>query len=205
MTHTHVHDVVILVFTDVWIMGSSIIHWAKQRAIKVQDKHIGLEQHNIHIKWIGRRGMKWCDLKTIFHNELETSPPPSVLIIHLGSNDLIAVPTTKLCTMVTKDITELSKFCPECVFIWSDLLPRLFWKGASNLKKVELKRKRVNRAGRLACLRAGGRFVKHSVDHKSPNLFYTDGIHMSDLGNDILLHEFQGALECFISSNVWFF
>lgn len=192
-------------FVDTWIIGSSIIHWAKQRALKVLDRHIGLQSNNVHITWMGRRGMKWGDLKTIFYSELETKAAPSVVIIHLGSNDLCQQKTSILYNAIRKDITELAQCLPNCVFIWSDLLPRLFWKGAKNIKKIELKRKRVNREGRNVCLKMGGRFIKHTVDHTTPNLYWEDGVHMNDLGNDIFLHELQGALECFISSDVWFF
>ncbi len=194
-----------VLISDVWIIGSSIVHWAKQHTIKVLDRNIGLGTYNIRVNWMGLRGLKWIDLKTIFYSELETKAPPAVTIAHLGANDLVNVRARKLSRIIMEDIEELARYCPRCVFIWSDLLPRLFWKGAKSVTKIELKRKRINREGRQACLKMGGRFIKHTVDHNTPNLFWEDGIHMNELGNDIFLHEIQGALEQFMSSNAWFF
>ena len=102
----------------------------------------------------GQRGNDTGDMKTFLYSELDTKAAPSVIIIHLGSNDLIDMKTAVLYNMIKKDILELAQFLPNCVFIWSDLLPRL----------VQLKMKRVNREGRNACLQVGVRFIERTVD-----------------------------------------
>ncbi len=87
--------------------------------------------------------------------QLEKKPPPSVVVILLGSNDLVNNPIKDLIAQVTSDIKSLVDSLPQTVFIWSELLPRLYWHGASNSAAIERSRKRLNRAGIQAVL-AGG-------------------------------------------------
>lgn len=66
-------------------MGSSIVHWAEQAAVK-DDLQLGLTQWNMSVKWMGHRGINMDDLDR-FMDSLSTEWPHFIMI-HCGSNDL---------------------------------------------------------------------------------------------------------------------
>ena len=60
--------------------------------------------------------------------------------------------------------------------------------------------KRVNRAGRTAGASVNGLDVSHSdIEFSEEGLYRADGIHISNVRNEILTNTFQSAIEAFIS------
>jgi hypothetical protein len=58
----------------------------------------------------------------------------------------------------------------------------------------------LDRAALSAVMALGGGYIKHpQFITKDKQLFDQDGVHLSIFGNDILLNNFQGALEHFIN------
>jgi hypothetical protein len=63
-------------------------------------------------------------------------------------------------------------------------------------------RLRLDRAAISAVTALGGGYIKHpQFQRKDDRLFDQDGVHLSTLENDILLNNFQGALEHFTNSS----
>ncbi len=55
---------------------------------------------------------------------------------------------------------------------------------------------RFNRTGPLAVFNYGGCVIKHTeLKTDTPPLFHHDGVHLSDIGNDIFIHTLQAAIE----------
>ena len=79
--------------------------------------------------------------------------------------------------------------------VWSDILPRLVWRGVDNtpenLRKLDLKRKRINRAGRQAT---------RQVMHGKAIIHEIDTVHLTPIGNSIFLHTMQEALSMFLNN-----
>lgn len=146
--------------------------------------------------------MKWPELvpkiKQLTRNQQCNAP--SIILIHLGSNDLVNTPCHTLYRTVSSDLRLIHELFPRTVIIWSDILPRLFWYGARSIPAIEKARARVNRKGREVTLQvAGGRVIYHNeITHNSPALYRHDGVHLSDIGNDIFITTIQGALEKFV-------
>jgi hypothetical protein len=146
--------------------------------------------------------MSWAQLFPSVLRDLQHRPPPAVLIIHCGSNDLVGTASTSLVFQMKTDLKHLGHLLPTTVFIWSDLLPRLYWHGARSHKGIDSIRKRVNRSGKGLVLGMGGRVINHPDIVEEVGLFRGDGVHLSDIGNDILLNDLQGALESFIKNSL---
>ncbi|CAG2246494.1 unnamed protein product [Mytilus edulis] len=51
-------------------------------------QNLGLQSKGYNFHWYGQRGMKWKNLLPSDEENLRCYPPPQILIIHLGSNDL---------------------------------------------------------------------------------------------------------------------
>ena len=93
-------------------------------------------------------------------------------------------------------------------FVWSDILPRTYWQGIANtqknLKMMNDKRKRFNRAGRQAVRGLShGRAIIHELDPTTPGLFKNDddNTHLTLIGNAIFLNTFKEALKIFLTDN----
>ncbi|OWF43971.1 hypothetical protein KP79_PYT19784 [Mizuhopecten yessoensis] len=143
--------------------------------------------------------MSWFAVRGALTYQLSQQPPPHFLVIHAGGNDLTTTPTSELCVRIENDVHTLAKDLPHCTIIWSDILPRLQWRGCTSVTGIERKRKRVNRIGRQAVLSVGGRVVKHvDITYDCAGLFRADGVHLEDIGNAIFLNTLQGALETFV-------
>ncbi|XP_041346999.1 uncharacterized protein LOC121366737, partial [Gigantopelta aegis] len=187
----------------VWIVGSSIIYWASKRAAVQLNSHLRLERLGVNISWMGRRGLKWDGAMYNIRKRLVENPPPQYIVLHVGSNDVTEIATAELCVKVERDIHSLSQslLSSKCILVWSDLLPRLTWRGGNSVTAIEKKRKRVNRSGRKAVLAGGGRVIRHDdITFDCPQLFRSDGVHLDDIGNAIFVNTLQGALETFLTS-----
>ena len=87
-----------------------------------------------------------------FQLAMLSNSPPKMILVHLGGNDLTTVKQGKLMGMIKKDLFYMASTFPSAYIIWSDILPRLLWRDITNtpdnLRKMDQKRKRINRAGR---------------------------------------------------------
>ena len=89
------------------------------------------------VSWHGQRGMKRNQLLPKMKTLLQTKPAPDMLFIHLGGNDLVTTHLGKLTKQAQGDVRTLAKLCPETILIWSDVLPRIRYRGAVRQNKVE--------------------------------------------------------------------
>ena len=122
----------------------------------------------------------------------------NVICIHLGGNDLVSTPLRKLTKQAQRDINTLAKLCPQTVLIWSDILARVSYRNAESNSKMEKNRKTLNSAMRAHTRNYGGKSIRHpGINWNMPHLFRNDGVHLNDLGNDILLGNLQEAIRSF--------
>ena len=131
-------------------------------------------------------------------------PPPSLLLIQVGSNNLTEIKSVDLVDNITSDILRIKLLFSNAEVIWSEILMRRYWLNANDGKAVELARKRVNLAVKNAVLKEGFCVIRHpNIRAKERNLlvYIFDGTHLSDTGYEIYLNNIQGALEYFISSD----
>ena len=123
----------------VWIVGSSLVHWAECRANRDSSKWTMLTSQKV--SWHGQRGMKWNQLIPKVKTLLQKDLPPHKLLIHLGGNYLVTTHLGKLTKQAQSDVRALAMLCPKTVLLWSDVLPRIRYRGAKAHNKVEKTRK----------------------------------------------------------------
>ncbi len=144
--------------------------------------------------------MNWKSLNPTVEEKLKSSPPPSFLLLHLGSNDLGTVSVKELIEDMKCDLLRLKLLLPNTKIVWNDILMRRYWHQAQNGKKLELARKRLNLELRNSVSKEGGYIIRHpNIRASEKGLYRFDGTHLSDTGNDIYLNNIQGALESFFS------
>ena len=127
----------------IWFMGSSIVYWASQSS--KQDTKRGDMLTAQEVKWHGERGMGWSRFRPKVDTLLRTEPPPRWLCILLGSNDLGKKPLHELISCAKMNLMYVTYECPEMKIIWSDILPRIEYRGAISNKKLEVASVHCNR------------------------------------------------------------
>ncbi|CAG2205903.1 unnamed protein product [Mytilus edulis] len=186
--------------STVWIMGSSIPHWAGiTAASRSGGKNLNLDRLGVQVKWITKSGMKWKDLDSSFESEIKKWPAPNYIFIHLGANDLVSMKSKELIENIKCSILRIKVFAPDIRIIWSDILPRPYWHGTLRPKLVEIARKRVNCAVR-SFIKTEGQYISRypAIKASEHNLFRHDGCHLSQVGIGIFLNNIQAAIETFV-------
>jgi len=145
--------------------------------------------------------MVWSELSATVSRAMRDFPPPAMILIHLGSNDIGSIKTFNLIENIETDILRLKLLFPNCRIIWSELLMRRYWHNAKKGTALEKARKRVNCAIKNFVLSEGHCEIRHpNIRAGEKTLFRHDGVHLTDIGNDIFLNNIQAGLETFISS-----
>jgi lysophospholipase L1-like esterase len=174
--------------TTGWMVGSSLVFWAESRARSNQAVGKGLTKSNI--AWHGQRGMRWQQLLPKMQNKLQSAAAPTWICLHLGGNDLASIPLRALTAMALQDIKTLSNMAPNTVLIWSDVLPRVHYRGAISDAKMVKARKTFNSAIRNYITAMNGICIKHTLIQWNILMLYRpDGVHLSNRGNDIFLKD----------------
>ncbi|XP_071131748.1 uncharacterized protein [Mytilus edulis] len=186
----------------IWFVGSSIVYWAQTNAkTRHGGPNIGLQSRGVYIRWFGKRGMLWNDFNAKVLHAVEKFSPPAMIVIQLGSNDLVKVKTLELIQNIERDILRLHLLLPNTRIVWSEMLMRRYWHGATDGKAIERSRKRVNSAINNYVLNDGHCVIQHpNIRAQELNLYRYDGTHLSDIGYNIYLNNIQGGIETFLSS-----
>ncbi|CAG2186967.1 unnamed protein product [Mytilus edulis] len=158
--------------------------------------NIGLQSRGVYIRWFGKRGMLWNDFNAKVLHAVEKFSPPAMIVIQLGSNDLVKVKTLELIQNIERDILRLHLLLPNTRIVWSEMLMRRYWHGATDGKAIERSRKRVNSAINNYVLNDGHCVIQHpNIRAQELNLYRYDGTHLSDIGYNIYLNNIQGVLK----------
>ena len=139
----------------------------------------------------------------MIEKSLLTQPLPQIFIIQLGSNDLGIVKGKELIELILR----LRTLYLDLKLIWSEILQRRYWHNANKQVAIETSRKRVNLAIKNIFLDEiqKGCIIRHpNITVKEKSLFRYDGVHVSDVGNNIYLNNIQGTLEAFAISECKF-
>jgi lysophospholipase L1-like esterase len=124
---------------------------------------------------------------------------PVFILIHLGGNDNGRIGLRDLKKKYKEEIDWVQKKLPNCIIIFSQILPRINWKYAKNVGSMEKCRLRFNNAVASYVLRNGGCYVRYP-DIKAKSAPLEDGVHLNSLGSSLFINTITGALETLCSS-----
>ena len=148
--------------------------------------------------WEGIGGAGVQRTRQSFLQLLARMPEPQYLVLHTGSNDLAHMPVGALRHKLAELLLLMKAALPRTVIIWSDMLPRLNYRGARCAKTVAKSSDTVNRFLRNFAVQNGMRCIKHhGVKRSRGEAFLPDGVHLSETGNKAFQREIWGALEAF--------
>ena len=185
----------------VWIVGSSIVKRASTCAF-TRLGGLDLSLPNASIWWQGYGGMKLLDLVPKLRILLRYEDPPRYLIIHCGANNVGQTSTERLIQVLIATLLEVCSLFPASSIVWSSSLPRFSWRFSTNVRAMNKIRARLDREAIKFLTARDGHYIKHpQFSTKPSHLFLPDGVHLSQIGNDLLLNNFQGAIHYFMDSN----
>lgn len=189
--------------TSVWIVGNSIIRNASEHAIvNYGNHHLNLKPHNISLRWFGKGGMIWEDLEPFLHNMVSKFGQPGVIVVHCGGNSIASMSLRRLQKFMKLTIANMQAHFPTCKIIWSQILPRNYYRHSYSHIAAKRALKRIN-SSLSAFIMSRGRGYIHYPDLGccSPKL-YRDGNHLSDIGQFIFLNAMQAGLYKILTQNI---
>ncbi|XP_070593938.1 uncharacterized protein [Erythrolamprus reginae] len=177
------------------LCGHSMIFWAGRRvATSHWGTQLALSRH-AKVEWLGRRGLHWDGLLPLLSGSSGGRAEPGVLVLHLGGNDLGLLKGLALVAQAGEDLKVLRKWWPSTRLVWSWILPRKVWRFAQHPRAIDKQRIQVNKEIGKLILAEGGFIIRHpDIRIHIPDLYRPDGVHLTDVGNDIFLTDLQRGL-----------
>lgn len=194
----------------IWIVGSSIIHWAHNEAVKTNRCQLGLNPDKFSVRWFSQPGLNLQEFDTFIDLKRNGFSDPNFLVIHIGSNDLTTPDLTgkTIIEDIKCKIARCQALFQNVCIVWSSILPRRYWHYAplNSGADIDSKRRRINSAINNYVTEVKGKAIRHdqNIMAKEISLYRPDGTHLSKTGNQILLNNLQGGLESFLKGKVIF-
>ncbi|XP_077207055.1 thioredoxin domain-containing protein 6 [Paroedura picta] len=139
--------------------------------------------------------MRWSSLLEFVARAVHRWGAPAAIIIQLGENDIPGTKGRRLINMMTEDLLVLHQRLPRTVVFWSELLSRRSWRSEKGPAVINRAKTKVNRAVYRVIVNFGGRVIWHpDIDSQIEALYRHDGVHLSDWGMDLWLHDVRWAL-----------
>ncbi|XP_069583570.1 uncharacterized protein [Ranitomeya imitator] len=173
---------------SVWIVGHSYIYWAARRAeLCPGERSLGFD--DIDVIWRGMRGMMWSQVLPEVVHIARVASSPTIVVIHAGGNDLASSPLAELLTLIRSDMDKFPSFFPLMRLVWSEVIPRLVWRGARELNAMERSRRTLNqRISRFIRFKNGVVVRHHRLEGDNSGFLLPDGVHLNEVGLDIFLN-----------------
>lgn len=134
----------------------------------------------------------------LLHEIYHLRSPPSVVIIHLGEDDLYHSNNTSFIISMKNDLGILKRAFPDTVIVWSSLLPRHNWRKNQKPECMELVQKDINKVMVNYCNKIGVHFLSHNlITSDKANLFLPDVNDLSDEGADIFIADLKKVLRLY--------
>ncbi len=152
--------------------------------------------------WKGLSGAKCCGVMNRLRRLLYKHKYPTILILHLGTNNLFRETIGETRDNVEENLTGIRALLPHTKIIWSDILPRLFYKNEDEPGTGKTNTININNHAHQIIRDdvENAHYIKHSnvFNPKHTEMFNRkDGIHLSAYGNRCLRHTLTNAIRFF--------
>ena len=129
---------------------------------------------------------------------LQYEDPPNYIFLHVSANNSSHSKICHIRNQLKMTINWIHNKLPNTIIIWSQILLRFCWRYSSNLIAMEKCRYRLNNSIASYVLRLGGRYMRCPEINATDIFLQNDGVHLTNMANELFLNSVQGGLEMFI-------
>lgn len=181
------------------MVGDHILEKARETAERTQNGHLGLDSIEWHTSASARLGQFPSYLRKCLK---KPGMRPSMIAVHLGTNDLMNLDNDKFMDKTAKVIESIEKCLPGCHVVWSSMLLPCLTDLHHSIRQIDTTRMKLNTMTH-DMLQNHTRCHFVSYDHcfrrGSRSIYQSDGQGLSQMGVDNFLVILQKALAVFIS------
>ncbi|XP_068099998.1 nuclear factor 7, ovary-like isoform X2 [Hyperolius riggenbachi] len=113
---------------QILLLGHALLSQAEENAKTASYGHdLGFGKDNYTVHWAAKNGMSWRSLVPELKRKVDSLGVPSILVIHLGGNDLGFWPTHSLTSTIRKVLKNIAFRYRETKVFWSSIVPRAEW------------------------------------------------------------------------------
>lgn len=138
--------------TNAWVQGRSSSFGA----------NLQLHRLNASVFGQGKGGMRWKQVCPKVRSLLEVEDPPHYLLVHCRGND---IGQEDKCVVlrenIKKGLDKLQNLLPNTTLIWSQVLPRLQWRGEVDHLALERARVRLNSCIATYILELQSKYIRY--------------------------------------------
>ncbi len=160
---------------------------------------LDLKRYGASVWWQGKGGLGIRQLVGFIKLLLSVEESPDIIVVHCGGNDIGSIPALQLRILIIDTLDLIKQLIPGVLLVWSQILPRLEWRGEVCHKALNKVRERVNNKVATDVIAKGGRYIRYPELDQNISLF-VDKVHLSDMGNNFFLHSLQAGLQQFLST-----
>jgi hypothetical protein len=147
---------------------------------------------------VGHLGLKVAQALYQVHALLNWRRPPAFLVIHAWGNYIGNMRCGLLRYNIELIVKQLMQLLPNTTIAWSSILPRLRYRYSKNTKAMEYCWTRINRSLIDHVIKYKDKAIKYpEFNDRYPGLFFDD-VHLSFIGNDLILNTIQGTFAPFL-------
>lgn len=178
-------------------MVTPLFFWARRRASqRCYTENLSLPTDSFSIYWKDIRGLCLSQLSFHLSQLCIHWPPPSVIIIHAGSNDIGHQKSFDFIFTMKWDFQRFKLFFPFCTFVFSEIVPHLLWFSSPQLKPLEKVRRQINRSLEKFMPFIDGFSYRHiDLEGGIPGLYRSDSICFFEVGNNLFNLGLQSCVE----------
>lgn len=149
--------------------------------------------------------MVWEEVEPIVKSIVQKRGKPDVILIHGGGNSIGTMPLARLQKFMKLTFANLQTFLPQTRFIWSQILPRRYYRHMFSNIAADKARKRINKSLAPFVIARNGAYIKYPGLQQCSSTFYRDGTHLSDIAQVTFLNTIRDGLLSIIQRNARIF
>ena len=97
---------------------------------------------------------------------------------------------------------QIYSLMPKTLLVWSQVLPRLSWRGEISHRALDNCRIRLRSKLATSLLRTNWAYIRYPELSQLDTGLFCDGVHFSHLGNGLFLNRLARGIEFFITSDI---
>ena len=160
--------------------------------------NLGFSKQLVNLWWQGKGGLTLREVVPRLRLLLQYEAAPNYLVLHVGGNDIGQYPFKIVRQRLLTVLVEIQTLLPDTILVWSMILPRLLWRNELSNKALEKCRIRLNSMAVNLIKGFGGKYIRYPELLSKNSGLYVDNVHLSHIGNDLLLYRLQQAIQTFM-------